>query len=73
MVKSEFMKCPYKEAVTYTDMSNFTMDPVGEVTLLHVLHYCHHCNYCYYFLWLLLTTTTNTTTSTTTSAGCFLI
>ena len=49
MVKSEFMKCPYKEAATYTDMSNFTMDPVDEVTLLHVLHYCHHCN-CYYYL-----------------------
>ena len=41
------MKCPYKEAVTYTDMSDFTVNPVDEVTLLHVLHHCHYYNYNY--------------------------
>ena len=39
------MKCPYKEAATHTDMSDFTVNPVDEVTLLHVLHYCHYYNY----------------------------
>ena len=41
MVKSEFMKSPYKEAATFTDTSNFTVKPADKVTLLRVLHYCH--------------------------------
>ena len=45
MVKSEFMKCPDKEAETYTDMSNFTVNPVDKVTLLHLLHHCHHYHF----------------------------
>lgn len=37
MVKGEFIKCPYKETPTYTDVYDFTVNPADRAILLHML------------------------------------